>query len=546
MPVTRWVFDLDKEMDPLVRLGIHGLWRVLFHVPGLVTRDSQERVPGRAHVEFYSASFTLEFSDLEELQHIVQGHLGDMQHGVLQLPGYPAFRTHHGYVNIFAQKVLRYFAAKKGPARTRSLSEPEQKALEQQTGHTVLTSWTYSGKEVRFQPYALAHLPSASGFKARDAFVFEVDKKGRSPVMTVHHPACTSWYNQSGSREASQAFALFFSFCGYAWTRAFTFNAKRKTTEMSSVGLGIDEPTFAAANAIHKTYSKKPLFLVNGGTSFAAWALVSHLRLKEGSYLTLGVAGGRAASSVLYVRAAPWVQTLCALVEGPLLSYADAARQLEIVKSSRLNEREYIADALVHNLTWGLPWYRRFNEVCYVENKGGSKGPYKSEAESLGAIMIAIDSQHRERSLLRAFIKRLYGKVLYRQQKIHGKNAFDKTSTLVERTHLASISSPATLQRALVELLKEAGDTTACIPLDLFEYMQKEARTNVEDLRTYMMLCCRVGLSSTQKESDRKLLYDALGWTFKPYEADEAEDTPADSADSADDTDTVDSDDNED
>ena len=256
-------YSLKQCIDPVLRLGIHGLYRLLKAV-----EKSPDRYPGIRQSEnlswaMDSDSIRITFKDPTHLKMMMVEAYSAMPKGVVLLPGYEGNPTSKGfYVTARTHyAVTRLFVGgAKGARRTGSL-DPEKMTPEFKSFVETLDPERLEFLDKKKVPLGDFHAkatftpnyPYPQLFAALADTIIKDWKKPDSKikVSALIHPNFALWNNKYIQVPAKSAFALYFTPLAYVYSHCTD----------GPFGVGIDTPTFDQADQYHKDHiqnARKP------------------------------------------------------------------------------------------------------------------------------------------------------------------------------------------------------------------------------------------------------------------------------------------------
>jgi hypothetical protein len=261
------VFDLAAESDPLRRLGVHGLWRLLRYGEGSDRYPGVERGPGLAWV-LKERQVVLRYRSWSDLSTLMGIMTGDFRDGFAVPPGYEGDPGAAGvYASMrFHQAVMAsWFFAQKGQRRSKSTGDKAQ------VSPCEATASTPENPRYVTMSYTRHVLPQA------EDRLKVVDDKTRA-LGNVVHPAFAEWNKQPVKQGPLDRFLLSFAVLSYVVT---------KSTQ-GYVGIGIDLPTFHEADLRHRLWASsqdpKNVLWVDGSDTTACAFVADCLDFPAGSW----------------------------------------------------------------------------------------------------------------------------------------------------------------------------------------------------------------------------------------------------------------------
>lgn len=402
--MNAWTFDLAKETDPIRRLGIHGLWRLLHYGGSGEFSDCYPDVRQSKTLqwEMTDTVITLRWETVDDLNLLMGCQLGDFRRGVGVIPGYetdpdlPGFyATARGHLGItgtyfFSTTGMRRSDSLAPPAKTKGggetgVDQEKREKKEAQKG-ALLAEWKamFPGND---PTTVVKNLPKANSTEEEPASLeLPVNPHARSrslpsssqwtpPMLTagkkglestgygnVIHPALAKWNAIEIKAYPKDFFVASFSCLSYIYTKA-----------VDVVGLGMDFPTFSEADAKHQIWasgSKGTCVLwVEGNSRTAAWTIASLLNLPPRTYSVLSPEG-----HFLFSPETPKMDVgkVYALVSSGLIPKSKLG-EIKSLGSIPVRVKpdggilEEFLDVLLRNLEHGFAWYRDLGGVATIE-----------------------------------------------------------------------------------------------------------------------------------------------------------------------------------
>lgn len=535
-------YDLDTCTDPLIRLGIHGLYRLL-HYAGK---------PERAHiypalVQSDTLSWTLTDTTIDiraktpaDLATILKSMFGAMPHGIIAPPGYCdnpdddryylTGRTHTAITSLFPnQKSGRTRSLNKAtkikflaPKALNGVHPDDVGGLEVVGGHVFAmelveklkpnTEWiTVIRRALRKDGSAIElkvspHCPDAVLGKSilfaslPDQMVRKLTSVDeRIDVTATFHPLCGNWNGKSTGMSFKDAYALYFAPYGYVYTQS----------EDGLVGVGLDFPTFSEADSYHKAHFVDPsrafqsrmegfVYHVHGNAEVTAFVLLGHLDCPAGNYSVIAKSGENTTAWDFYYQGeGKYTQDD---VYGKFRRAIDAGMETEdakgclrVLRHIPLFEKRTAYDQVYHNLAVGMDWHHDLGRVVnldrpvMVKGKKGEriKGPFLSEKEALSAL-VEIMQDPKEKLILTTGHNLFYAAVKkYQADGYAYKNACERAHEYMVTVNLARAVGKDSLLNALWRVVATAEFN---IPKDAMDAIHEMACTNPRGLKNLLIL----------------------------------------------------------
>lgn len=443
--MNTWTFDLTQTVDPILRLGLHGLYRLLHGVDTdseQATLYSLVKRSATLQWNLTDTTIALHWESPEDLNILLRCQLGTFPDGIGVPPGWcsdpalPSFyataRAHSGIVS--------YFSAKKGARRSRSLG-PDA------TGELELNWIKVHGKHpVRKVDNVqkmrggrnVEQSVTPHNWAPQECPQLSTNKKGRLEEMQsggfALHPSW-SQSNQIGVKVPAQhAFVGSFSCLSYVF-----FFAGTGKEEFSAVGLGLDAATFPAALNLHRKWSNrgpsKSLLSVRSHTHTAFWLVAALLDLEDRVYATLTGGGPgyfrphsiQAANSLVYELLR---QTLAPEdVKGTLYRLRTVPTRVcadDVVES--------VHDVLLRNLERGDSWYRSLgNVLSALRRKNTVAKPWQQDVLH---ILNSTLGDSMEQQIIHRMAKNVKRMIIMQQQENPGSDWDGSTKKVYQKVSL--------------------------------------------------------------------------------------------------------------
>lgn len=471
--MTIWHYNLDEIGDPLVRLGVHGLYRLLKHGPA-----DTDNFPKVQHSDTLRWDTTedgvvaLQWETADDLNLLLDTMLGSFAEGLGINPGYyaqgvAAYATAMTHTAILSTV---FSGSMRAPKRALSLNnnspggKKRRKRFEEANYGVLLRDnvaelvWPKSGKPIvmNFSPMTNSWDDPESK-RPRTRFTVRTTSKGQVMATQIPtgsiHPALLRWNNTAGQLPAQDWFALAFSCLAYVYVQSRTSGV---------IGVGIDMATFAEADKVHRTYfsvsSEHGLLTETwSDPDTTASSLMAHLRLPPGrSYNILVKPDGDAYSYDLYwdERIADQLyQLLQAAFLRPkdnkgLLLRMDSTPVKGFRKGGRFECTQDLLSVVRHNLHAGRPWYAGLSAIANLRE--GEWAPY--HATTLTTVAETLESPMEEaiRNIGRNMIngvQKTFAKKGFARNK-----AYDKAREFVVKSNLRRAKGRESLFEAIARI----------------------------------------------------------------------------------------------
>jgi hypothetical protein len=488
-PSNHWQFKLTEEGDVFLRLGIHGLYRLLAHGEGaenFSTIKQSKTLQWELDTEANTIDLWWEAED--DLSRLLQGMWGDYSGGLITNPGYEHDPDKDGaYVTArFHGAVAGYFST--GPGKKRSQSSGKRVKLD----HLLLPFNDKKGESIPWEISFTAHTHPPEKSK----LVFQNKKRGMSSTL---HPALTTWHGESLTCTAEQGFLLSFSCLAYIFTYCTD----------GYVGLGIDLPSFAEADAVHRRWSfsgsensGRAILTIAGKRDTALWVMAVALGL-DGTFSAIYQPEPRSKSTghKMFNTRLPGrrEQRLRELVPQFFQDADASARFLRTLnmplrsyeKGGRMVTMESVLDRVIHNLTHGFRWFAGMHEYPSKTNNRPTK---KHEQKLLLNLCQGDpDMDLVEQEVCRKFRNLYYGVALQEAERVRGPKAapkpedYEHAERVVVRTELNRANNTASILRA-INNIKRVSKTNLVWTADQQEYLITMARQDPITLKAILVL----------------------------------------------------------
>ena len=468
--MNTWTYDLASEVDPLLRTAIHGLWRYL-------------RYGGQGKSDTLSWTLTdttveINWASVSDLNSLMQRMCGDMPDGIMIPPGYPSDRCMQTiYASVLAHKgITQHFFAKRGAARTRSLSLPDKV-------DPAEAPWSTEDKERRivlsFTRHALYE----------DTPSLDVNVKGkfeeRQPVGTVYHPMVSQWNGVINKVDPQTKLALAFSCLAFVFTQDRAGEAP--------FGIGIDMPTFSAADALHRLWIEQPLLRAPTASS-AALGIASLLDLPANTYVQISAQGSS------FVAFAPQDrEKLYPLLLAGMGTYENL-RAVALLDHVEINKKFSGADAytqIIKNIRIGRAWYA---DVLPVDINFSTRKLMTSifNTRSTDMEKRIAKRMHQIKGALAAQFTQLYN--------TDKSKGYERASVFL-MTHLTRARNRPNLLKAIAQITKKANRG---FDGEELQWILERTERHCSEVQSLLILACTTFMkaNTTDPSSDEELETD--------------------------------------
>lgn len=496
-------FDLRTQGSPFLRLGIHGLWRLLYHTQGY---PGVEQTPTLKWESDGEHTLTLHFESLDDLNLLMDGMYGGLEHGVVVPPGYrPVDGDPEFVMTVMAHKGLTqiFKGGQRGAARTRSWGTgkvlEDNKVFAAKTHPEMVAALTSgcfqypNGKEnaqgdpamdkVNFTPHTrMTGAPFNRKPLQLDAGKNKQDWSRLNTLQGAFHPAFTSWNNNAPSLPLQDAFALSFSGLGHLFCEC----------EEGVLGIGLDLPSFAVADKTHTAFRNQCLFKIHTSAQVAAFLVLTRLRAPVGKPYPLVLAEQ---SRVFFLPPKNqafdhFAQAMDASVvrfqkEGTL-------RILQALPLGKEGRKGSVYDQIYSNLEAGLPWYFGFQSLSETKL-------FPSTKEVLEKVTLIMENENH--ALIRKEMGRVFSRVVANCREQGFKKPWEQAESFVVKTELNRANTESTILGSLSRIVQKAGcgfspetwsildkmlkedprSAQALLILSCYRYHEKKSETNPEE-----------------------------------------------------------------
>ena len=517
--MQRVTFDLLQILDPIIRAGLFGLWRVLKYgehddnFPGVKqTKDLQW--------ELGETMITLTFRSFADLIPLMRDMLGQFPHGIANPPGYANNPLAAGFylaVRVH-QALFTYFRFKSGGARSESFSLPvygkndnegkrrktkekrdaKQKKIQEwkgRFGNEPVESVGTLRRGDNSEPFVMKVTPQmhCPEFPPDDLFLSKTGRLAKSIKMKkVFHPACAKWNNVALKKDPPHAFLIYFSCLSYVYT------ACKGKDRMSYAGISIDANTFAEADRHHRAWASSTdipkIITVWGDGTTACWFIAAALGLPDHTYPVITPEG----AGLFNPTPAFHPQDVVYKALRGAMRAADANEMFWRVDQVPVNNEtksgvRCAMDVIVSNIQTGATWCRGI-EGAVTAKRGKDENTYegltKRDRESLARVAHILGGT-MEKQVMRRMSK-LFGNLVHHYRKHFGvdwNTARKKAMNFAVKSRLNGARHRSTILGAINEIMQEA-NATVLFSQEESDWLIQYAGENPEDVHSMLILAC--------------------------------------------------------
>lgn len=520
------IYDLKQCIDPVTRLGIHGLHRLL-----KAAEKYPDRYPGIQQTENLSwvsdsDSIRITFTNPGHLRMLMVEAYSAMPRGVVLLPGYESnptskgfyvtARTHYAVTQLFA-------GGAKGARRTGSLNPgkvtPEFETLLKGLDPERLEF--LDGKKVPLGDFHAKatftpNYPYPGVFSAlADKIIKGWEKPGfKVEVSALVHPKYTVWNNDYTPVPVKDAFALYFTPLAYVYSHC---------TE-GPFGVGIDAPTFDEGDQYHKDHIQNAregrgesviggtVTYIHAGTHVAARALLASLDCPENrTYSVVSEMGSfdfyfQGAGTGMYAAFNKALKDILGSDEQPEATedkaedIQDGFRVLRKIPLTQLGESKIVSvyDQVDANLQVGGRWFFGLGKMASLK-RDGITGLLPWEKKTMGVLVNKMSTE-TERTIME------YGytlkKALAGAYKDQGRaNAFSDAEVDFVRVYMARAMYKPTILSALGKIHRDVVNVTWNWKPDLASFQVVQEQLNVDPRAVKDLLILGATLNFPEKDT---------------------------------------------
>jgi hypothetical protein len=470
--MTVWHYDLETTVDPLLRLGIHGLYRLLKH-----SQEDPDNFPNVKHSETLRWGVTdtvvaIQWETVDDLHLLLDNMLGSFVEGLGINPGYPA-QDVGSYATAMTHTAILstvFSGSMRGPKRALSLNSnsPTGKARQHRfyvdnpavslRENVAELFWGNTDKPIvmKFSPMTNTWDDPVSK-SPRTRLGLRTTAKGKvagnqSPTGSVH-PSLLRWNNVAAKLPAEDYFAMAFSCLAYVYTQSRTAGV---------IGVGIDMSTFEEADRIHQRYftvssSQGLLTETWSDPDTTAHSLMAHLRLPANrSYNVLVKPDGDAYAHDLFFDKT-LADQLYNLLQAAFMRSKDSKGLLVRMdstpvkgfrKGGRFECTKDLLSVVRTNLHTGRPWYAGLSAIANLRE--GEWAPYHATTLTTVAETLETPMEEAIRNIGR---KMIYGVMLTFKHKGFAQNrAYDKAREFVVKSNLRRAKGRESLFEAIARI----------------------------------------------------------------------------------------------
>jgi hypothetical protein len=414
--MTTWTYDLSQEANPLLRAGIHGLWRFLRYGKHTLVWSST------------ATKFSIEFNDPASINDALASV--NIENGLVVPPGYIGDTNDERVLaTILAHKMLgKLFFAKRGGRRSSTLGESVSVSLWETPFSTEqapeFVKATYTKHKASEEPLSLDLAKKGAQFAPSQ------------PLGVVFNPAVSQWNKRAVKLDPQSAFALAYSPYAYAATRV--------GEDSELFALSLDLPSFDEADDAHRMWIEAPLYAASSN-EIAAASIQTLLDLPPGTYHVISES---LAGAPIYL-------------DGKLkkiLSAGLSRNKLASLQSIHVGGVKDAYSEILRNLSLGRAWYVNVNPTYTHNDKPLGKARREAVQHTLNR-MIDTMNDPMEKRVIAAFskIKIAYAGRLRDHFKMAVPDSYDRARKEILDVRLNRVSSRSALLKALTEITNFAG-----------------------------------------------------------------------------------------
>jgi len=430
-----WTYDLATLEDPILRLGIHGLGRLL----SMEGNDLYPMVKQSDHLKWKLTDTSIEitFNTLEDLNPLLHGMVGSLPDGVIIPPGYPSEpQSKRFYITGMAHSSIAslFSAGPSTPRRTKATKKRLTFDL------YTYTDWKTKQEKTATRSVAIHQLDPGRPLTLKEV-------KGKVSMTAASHPTYAQWNKKAVLLPTQDAFLAAFSCLGYAYTLC----------NDGYFGLGIDRPTFSEADDNHRMHhgdADRPelsrLYGIDAGYDVAAVALAIHIDLPDvRPYHVLTPTGNRhlnwTADADTFRHA---VGAATSILNRRKEQIQISSAPLRIYKKENSKIKVTVLDQVFLNVQIGRPWYADLQDLVTCSEFQNGQARYKS---LLSHFTHQMEENHPMERKIRQQMNRLY--VIAAHALGHnGKPDYDKAASEVVSARLQTAVTPTLINTALWEI----------------------------------------------------------------------------------------------
>lgn len=367
--MTTWTYDLMQITDPHLRLGLHGLWRMLHYCQDPNYAHHYDVPTGLKWEIVSDTKIEITFEEEKDIVALVAAMLGRTEHGLLVPPGYsdepnsPAI-----YFTGLAHKGISqcFMGSPVAASRSWSLSNQEKK---DKPSNLEIFRKTHPDDDIWYSVGTATFTDRKGKVKSR-AIKFSphtTDPKLRKPLNPFKtsagplHPAFKKLNNMNIAFSPEDKLLLAFVPIAFLYV----------STGDCMVGLGVDLPTFSEADLYHSRCQNgktKVLRYVSGTPDLAVVALATHHDLPLNRTYQATVSTGPSFFPFLFTGKQ---EKLYQAIRGSI-SWDDTQKTIKALRDVpvlSVGKNTYSAlDVLRRNMSLGLPWSLGFTAIPGVKN----------------------------------------------------------------------------------------------------------------------------------------------------------------------------------
>lgn len=509
-----WCYSLSDESNPFVRLGIHGLARLLKagesqalkeHYPLIRPSERMSWTVGKDSIALH-----FEEGDEDVLLPLAWGMLGDLHEGLAVMPGYcPDLGDPAVYATLHGHMAQAKFRSSNGMARCSSLGSKSKRTLALHTnrnGHPVQATFTKN---------ELAYCAKNKEGKLKRGLRLA----HKEELKTVHHQVFSKWNDKGIPTDVKTGFVLYFALLAYTWTRC----------DEGVFGVGIDLPTFEDADAVHSYHGgwstrgrsgkTRHLYRVHSRFRTAAQVLATNLNLPPGNYEA--TCADTSEHFTLTHRTGGQKDLILQLIRNRI-QFLDEKRFLRELKTLPLSLYKTakgedgdvytsVYDQLMDNARMGRPWPYGLCALGELKRTGANvTGLYASEAYVLSDLCEELGDEMEK--LWMAAMRKLFVSLARSYRQIGWDDPYGRARKVMVNQHLMHVRTKGQLVEAITACLKEAEQGAPIISERMWDWLM--SHNDVVYLRGLFTVSVHIKLSDTTINAHKV----EMGWSVETEE----------------------------
>jgi len=498
-----WKYDLSTLTDPIPRLGLHGLWRLL-------VTEGDELYPlvkqsDRLRWKITNTTLEITFGTLDDLKPLLHGMVGSLPDGVIIPPGYPRDpQSKRFYVTGMAHSAIAslFSAGASTPRRT--------KATKKRVSFDLYTYTDWTTKQEKTATRSVSIHTTGPG----KPLSFKEVVKGKVSMNAAFHPSYSQW-NKKGVRLPTQE-AFLTAFCCLGYTYALC--------NEGYFGLGIDRPSFTEADLHHRMNhgdSSNPsltrLYGIDAGFDVAAVALAIHVDLPDDRpYHVLAPTGDRylnwTADSDTFKYAVGASTSILGRREEQTHISSIPLRIFKKGEDSKI--RITVLDQVFLNVQAGRPWYADLRDLVTCSEFQDRREMYASRLTHFTRQMEATKPMEKK---LRLQMHSLYVAAALALGSKDNPN-WEKANAEVILSRLQSAVTPMLIRRAIWEVIllvqrKSDSSKSPLFTMDVQDYLNERLKKDPVDVQSLLIFSC---MTYGEKKKDDTASKDEVKYVKRP------------------------------